>query len=406
MANVTNVYQTLARESAAIFEENAPFIANVNRAREDDFSKKYGQYKPGATVGITVPPTATVYNGATYAEGGSVEDTVERTVNVTFSDSTDRYHVGLDISTFEKVFNYPEARADWIDRVLKPKMASLAATVEADMIARAIKLTPNLVGTPGTAVTTMAPIAQARAKLQRFLAPMESRSTLISDTTNIGLVDAGKGLFNPNAEISKQYLKGYIGGAQGSTFYEVVNLPFQTQTADLVGAVNGASQSGSTLTVDGLTAAPEPGMVFTIAGVFATHPLTGNAFGSSSTDLQQFVVLPGSTTTSLSFYPAIKATMPNKTVSAVPADDAVITFVGTASTAFKQSLMFQRDAFTIAMMPLPVIASCEGYTYSAKGFSMRVMTGGDFASDVESTRIDVLCTLAAVRGEHACRIAE
>jgi hypothetical protein len=34
------------------------------------------------------------------------------------------------------------------------------------------------------------------------------------------------------------------------------------------------------------------------------------------------------------------------------------------------------------------------------------MTGGSFANDVESTRIDVLCTLAAVRGEHACRIAE
>ena len=68
--------------------------------------------------------------------------------------------------------------------------------------------------------------------------------------------------------------------------------------------------------------------------------------------------------------------------------------------------MFQRDAFTVAMMPLPIIASCEGYTYSAKGFTMRVMTGGDFANDVESTRIDVLCTLAGVRPEHACRIAE
>lgn len=405
MPNVTNVYQTLAREAAAIFEENAPFIANVNRAREEDFQKTYGAYKPGSTVGVTVPPTATVYSGATYAGGSAVEDTEERTVNVTFNDATDRKHVGLDITTFQKVFNYPDARKDFIDRVLRPKMASLAATVEADMIARAVRLTPNLVGTPGTAVTTMAPIAQARSKLQRSLAPMVDRYALISDTTNIGLVDAGKGLFNPNSEISKQYIKGYVGGAQGAEFFECVNLPFQTQSADLVGAVSGAGQSGSTLAVTGLTAAPSPGMVFTIAGVFATHPLTGNSFGTGTGDLQQFVVT-SATTTSLTFYPAIKAVMPNKTVSALPADTAVITFAGTASTNFRQSLMYQRDAFTIAMMPLPIIASCEGYTYSAKGFTMRVMTGGSFANDIESTRIDVLCTLAGVRPEHACRIAE
>jgi hypothetical protein len=406
MPNTINVYQTLAREAAAIFEENAPFIANVNRAREEDFNKTYGAYKPGATVGITVPPTANVYTGATYAGGGTVEDTIERTVNVTFSDATDRKHVGLDITTFEKVFNVPDARKDWVERFLKPKMASLAATVEADMIARAVRLTPNLVGTPGTPVTSMAPIAQARAKLQRFLAPMSDRTALISDTTNIGLVDAGKGLFNPNSEISKQYIKGHVGGAQGAEFFECVNLPFQNQNDDLVGAVNGANQTGGSLVVNGFTSAPLPGMVFTIAGVFAVHPLTGIPYGTGTNDLQQFVVLPGSTTTNLNIYPAIRATMPNKTVSALPANTAVITFAGTASTAFRQSLMFQRDAFTVAMMPLPVIASCEGYTYSAKGFSMRVMTGGSFANDVESTRIDVLCTLAAVRGEHACRIAE
>lgn len=406
-ANDIKVFQTLAREAAAIFEENTPFISNVNRAREADFKTDYRQYKPGQTVNIVVPPTATVYTGATFAEGGSAEDTVEKTVALTFSDTTDRKHVALNVSTFEKIFNIPDAKQDWVDRFLRPKIASLAATVEADMIARAVKLCPNLVGTPGTPITAMSVVAAQRAKLQRYLTPMQQRSSLISDVTNVGLVDANKGIFNPSAEISKEFTEGYIGYAQGSKFYECVNLPAITNGSDVTGVtVNGASQTGTALTVANLAAAPNPGQVFTIAGVYAVHPLTGTAYGSATTDLQQFVILPGSTTTVLQIYPAIKATMPNKTVSALPADTAAITWVGSASTAYRQNLMFHKDAFTIAMMPIPVIASCEGYTYQAKGFSLRVMTFGNGQTDTESTRIDVLCTLAGVRPEWSARATE
>lgn len=406
-ANDLKVFQTLAREAAAIFEENAPFISNVNRAREEDFERKYDKYKPGSTVNIVVPPTATVYTGATFAGGGSAEDTVERVVPVTFSDATDRKHVALSISTFEKVFNIPDQKKDWVDRFLRPKIASLAAATEADMIARAVALTPNLVGTPGSPITAMSVVAQARAKLQRSLTPLDSRYALISDTTNIGLVDANKGLFNPNAEISKQYMKGRIGYGQGAEFFECVNLPAVTNTADVVGGtVNGASQSGSTLTVANISPAPATGAVFTIAGVFAVHPLTGVAYGGATGDLQQFVVLAGSTATLWNIYPAIKAAMPNKTVSALPADTAAIVFVGAASTAYRQNLMFHEDAFTIAMMPLPIIASTVGYTYNAKGFSLRVMTFGNGQTDTESTRIDLLCTLAGVRPEWAARMTE
>ena len=402
--NTIKVHQMLAREAAAIFEENAPFTSRINRAREDDFKGQDGQYKKGSTINIVVPPTATVYTGSTYAGGAAGEDTVERTVAVTFDKTTDQKHVTLDITAFEKVFNVPDARADWVDRFLKPKIASLASSVEADMILRATKLSPNFVGTPGTAITAMSVVASARSKLQRSLTPLTDRTALIDTVTNTGLVDASKGLFNPNADISKQYREGYIGYAQGAEFFEIVNGPAVANSADVIGAVNGASQSGSTLTVNGLTAAPTAGMTFTIAGVYDVHPLTGTQYGSASTDLKQFTVLPGSTTTSLLFYPAITAAMPNKTVSAVPADTAAITFTGSLSTTYAQDLMYHRDAFTVAMRPLPVLASCEGYTYNAKGFSMRVMTFGDGKADTESTRVDILATLAGVRPEWSCRM--
>lgn len=413
MSNDLKVYQVLAREAAAIFEENAPFCKNVNRAREEDFSKKYGQYKVGETVNIVIPPTANVYTGPTFAEGGSGEDTIERVVPVTFTDATDRKHVTINMSAFEKVFKVPEKKAEWVDRFLKPKIASLAATVEARMIQLAVQATANHVGTPGTPITAMSTVAAARSKLERWLAPRPDRSSLISEVTNTGLVDANKGLFNPNAEISKEFTEGYIGYAQGSKFFECVNMPAIGPGNDVTGvAVSGASQSGSSLLVSGVANGSTflKGEVFTIAGVYAVHPLTGTPYGSATDDLQQFVVTANTTssgtTVTLPIYPALTATMPNRTVSALPADTAALTFVGSASTTYRQNLMYHRDAYTVAMMPLPVLASCEGYTYNADGFSMRVMTFGNGATDIESTRIDILATLAAPRPEWGCRMTE
>ena len=67
--------------------------------------------------------------------------------------------------------------------------------------------------------------------------------------------------------------------------------------------------------------------------------------------------------------------------------------------------MAHKDAFTTAFAPLPVLASCEGYTARLpSGVSVRVMTFGNGQTDTESTRIDVLYGFAAVRPQHSCRI--
>jgi hypothetical protein len=173
-----------------------------------------------------------------------------------------------------------------------------------------------------------------------------------------------------------------------------------------VGAINGATQSGAALVIDGMSAAPAAGSVFTIAGVYDVHPLTGTAYGSAAGDLKQFVTLAGSTTTSLLCYPPISAAFPNKTVSALPADDAVITFVGATSTSYVQNLLWQQDAFTAAFVNVPIVAGTIGETLRTNGISLTVQTGGTFSTLASTTRIDVRFGLAAVRGNHACRITQ
>lgn len=396
MANTILTHQMIAREAAKMLEEESPFLANVNKGRQDEFGEAVSGYKKGDSVKIEVPQSGVVFNGAVFAEGGSATEVKQRHVMLTLDTQK---HVGLRFTTKEKVLDIAEFK----ERILRPQMRTLSSVLEADMIRRAVLATPNLVGTPGTAPSNMKVFAEARALMQRFLAPPSDRNTLISSEINVNLTDEARKLFNPQKDNSKAFLEGSLGRAMGSDFYEHQSIPLITNGAAATVTVNGASQTGNLLTIAATTAGFKAGQVFTIAGVNAVHPLTGQDAGK----LQQFVATGDAASTTLGIFPAIVPTGPGKNVTAAPANGAVLTLVGAALTGYRQSLMYHRDAFTVATAPLPVIAGCEGYTARLpNGINVRVMTGGDFINDAENTRIDVLYGFAGVNGLHACRITE
>ncbi len=402
MANTTLTHTMIAREAAAILEEESPFIMNINKARQDEFGEAVGGYKKGDTVKVRIPPTGVVFSGATFAGGGAATDNTEQYINLQVNTQK---HIALQFGAKEKLMDLTEFR----ERILRPQMRTLASVVEADLISQAVLATPNVVGTPGTVPTAMKTYAQARAVMQRYLAPPEGRFCLITSDGNTELVDASKSLFHAGDEIERGFLRGNLGEAQGAAFYEHQSMPTHTLGNQGAWTINGASQTGSSLNIGGLTSSQTitKGTVFTIPSVYATHPLTGSSTGV----LQQFVVTEdftaSGTTGTISIYPSIQpsATLQNRTVTASPANGATVTLVGSVSTTYRWSLMAHRDAFTVAFAPLPVLASCEGYTARLpSGVSVRVMTFGDGTNDYERTRIDVLYGFAAVRPLHACRI--
>ncbi len=396
MAVTALTHQMIAREGAALLAEEMYFSTRINRGREDEFTE-VGGYKKGDTIGIKVPAVPNVYDGATFAGGGSAPAFTELNVPLTLDTQK---HVPLTYGAKEKLLEM----TDFKERFLRPSIRALAAVVEADLILRAQKLCPNVVGVPGTTPTTAKTYAQGRAQLQRFLAPETDRTLLITSEANIEMVDASKALFNPVPEVAEMYRTGAVKGEfQGAVTFESVNMVPYGNGADIAMTVNGASQTGSTLTVSGNTAVTK-GQVFTLPGVYAVHPLNGQSTGQ----LQQFVVTADSSTTSISIYPPIQpsATVNNRTVTNSPTDTNALTFVGSASQTFARSFMFHRDAYTTAFAPLPVLASCEGYTATMNGISLRVMSFGDGKADEENTRIDVLYGLAAPRPQHASNIAQ
>jgi P22 coat protein - gene protein 5 len=399
MSNTILTHQMIAREAAAMLVEEANFIKNINTGRSGDILETVNGYKKGGIVNIGVPPTPVTFSGATFAGGGSAPPSVETQVPLQL---TTQEHVALTFTAQEKLLELTEFKK----RFLRPSMQALISAVQGQLLNSFMVSIPNVVGTPGTLPATRLVYGLGRSKLNQHLCPMDERTALISSDANANLADANATLFHAGREIENQYLTGNIGEFAKFEFYENESLPTITNGAGASYAVNGATQTGTSLTVKTGTGALNQGQIFTIAGVYAVHPITGVA----TPVLRQFVVAANYAggAGNVSIYPAITPTTSTVvgTVNASPADSAAITLVGAASTSYRQDLLFQKDSFAAAFAPLPVLASCEGYTATVQNVSVRVMTFGNGYLDQENTRIDVLFGWATVRPDHAVRVTE
>lgn len=397
MANKVLTHQMIAREAAKMLEEEAPFIANINKGRQEEFGKDTQGYTKGNTVRIKIPTSGKVFDGAVFAEGNGASDVIEESVNLSLDTQK---HVGLQFGAKEKLLDI----TDFKERILRPQMQTLSSVVEADLIARGVHGTPNQVAMALSGGKPSDALALGRGKLNQFLAPAGDRSILLTSDANIALSGEVSRMSNPTQTSSKAYLQGYVATAYGADLYEHQSLSVFNNGSARGLTVAGANQTGKTLLVNASTAGTlTEGTVFNIAGVNAVHPLTGQDYGI----LQDFVVTATATVgnaTAVSIYPALNAVAPNKTTSALAANGAAITV---KSVNGFQNLEFHKDAFTAAFAPLPVLASCEGYTARLpSGISVRVMTFGDGNNDIERTRIDVLYGFQTVRPLHACRIIQ
>jgi hypothetical protein len=204
--------------------------------------------------------------------------------------------------------------------------------------------------------------------------------------------------------------------ADGFTFLRNNLLPTITNGNDVTGvavesSVLAPATGATSLGVDGLTTTTgtvKKGQVFTIASVYAVHPITKDTLP----DLQQFVVTAdatadGSGQATLSISPTIYSSASGalQNVSALPADEAAITFIGSASTGYGQNLAFHKSAFRFVSLPL---IQPDGVDFvgqeTVDGITVRIVRAYDIKTDKMILRADVLWGLANVRPEWACRL--
>ena len=226
---------------------------------------------------------------------------------------------------------------------------------------------------------------------------------------HVDLVTDTKGLFNDSAVLSENYREGRVGGPVGGfqQYYENTVTPSHTTGTAVEGDttynINGAAESGATLTVDTGATTFLVGDIITIAGVNRVHPETKVDTGS----LQQFVVTAnsGASATSLAISPALTATGASQNVTAVPADNAAINKIGAgASGTWDEVLSFQRDAFAFATADLVMPT---GVDFAARevmdGISMRIIRDYTIADDKFPCRIDVMYGYKTLRAQLAHR---
>jgi hypothetical protein len=222
---------------------------------------------------------------------------------------------------------------------------------------------------------------------------------------NAAAVTGFAGLFNGQSTLEKQFARGVMVDSLGLSYSMDQNVDTHTTATAVVGTntVNGAGQTGATITVNALNGTVTKGTKITFAGVFAVNPQSRTSTGT----LAQFTVTAdaANAATSLLISPAIVATGAFQNVSTTPANAATITIFGTASGSFNANVAFHKDAFTLAMVPMYAPPSGKGVIdvaqESYKGMSMKVTEFYDGVNDNYIMRFDVLFGWAATYPELA-----
>lgn len=337
MANSFTNTSKVAAEGVLHLVNNLAFTESITHSYTKEFKKPESI---GDSITIRERFNPSVRSGATL----TVQDFAESSRTLTIDTQK-----GVDLSfpTIEKELDVKE----FGERVLKPEMANLGAFIEEDIMSKLINKVPNVVTQASLDQTV---IRSARTKLNKNLAPKDnSRILLLNSDHEQDILAGTESFFHAGKAIEDQYMNGSLGkifGFTAKSSEQIPNLVTGSRTNGAVTATAVAS-GATTIEIDGLGAAGTilAGEVFTIAGVYAVNHQTKQVY----TELKQFCVAEDATATAggvatVTLTEAIVSTGNTQNVSALPATDAVVTFVGSASSTYAQSVAYHPKFAAVA----------------------------------------------------------
>lgn len=411
MANQFLTTSQILQRSLPVVRNELTFSKHVNTQYSDQFAREGA--KVSATVNARKPPK---YRGR-YGNAIDVEDISETPVPIVCDKL---FGVDLeydDVALTLTMDNYQE-------RYIDPVMARIANEVDYTGM-QLFKNVYNFVGVPNAILATGLDYLNLGVKLDNTGTPRrgkDSRVAVISSQMQATLANAQAALFNKQQSIAEQYETGEMGFALGLQF-----AMDQNTAAHTIGAlggtpvINGANQTGASIVTDGwsnsITRVLGEGDIVTFASVYGIVPNTATRTGGgvSTGALQQFVITAdvdsdGSGNATISIDPPIITTGAFQTVTASPADNAVILIFGHASTyaglSIKNGMIFHKNAFTRVMVDLPVPGGVDmggRIRDKASGLAFRLVRAYDVRGNSRPTRVEALWGWSTLYPEWAAR---
>lgn len=388
MANTALTASIIAREALVMLENQLGILNTLYRAHEDEFAKSVNGYRVGDSISIRRPADFTVRTGAT----ASIQDVIEGSVTLQVSQQ-----VGVDFQ-----FTSTELTMkieDLSERVIRPAMSTIVNEIARDCFSQFYQAVYEWVGTPGQTVDAFSDFAKAPERLDIMAVPQDNRQAGMHPTDYWGLIGAQTSLFVQDIA-RPAFREGAMGNVAGLDTYMSQVLPTHTVTAATAmnipsGAVsydtakNTWTQTVAATGITGATATLNAGDVFTLPNTFKVNPKTKVSTGV----LQQFVITTSVTASggnaTVTFAPPMITSGPHQTVTASTGGAA--TFVGTASTAYRQNLAYHKNAFALAVVPMDLPPGAYGAARDTyKGFSARVIPFYDGTNDISKWRLDIL----------------
>lgn len=415
MSNTVLTPRIILREIYAIMHQESNFLMRTNRQYDSRFASSGLTGKIGQTLDIRLPAKFVTRTGNTMSQQNYVERQVELPQATIY---------GVDLNFTQEQLTF--SLEDFSARVIRPAISQLASTMEYNAMASLYKKVANYTGIVTTASTTQyRDFANGGRYLSDNLAPKPDRTATLDTQTRVDFSDAVKGLFQSSDNIREQYVEGIMGRTGGFTCFENTLVPRHTSgtfTATTIsvtttagspgffdGTGNATTNDPTDITIDGTSAlAFKAGDIFTIADVYDVHPETKQNLGY----LKRFTLQEdetGTTSGVLSLYPPIIYGGAYQNVSAPALNNAVVTFLGPATTAsaitYGQNLLFHKDAFAFVNADLedPTPYGAWGAREVIDNLSMRIWRAGDIANGNFPCRFDIVGGWAAVYPEWACR---
>lgn len=317
---------------------------------------------------------------------------------------------------------------------------NLSEKIDAYVLRTAALASNNWVGTPGEVIDDFDEFMSGYTRLkEEGVSDADLHGVLaFSDKQKLGN-QLGK-LYgeDESKKAIRVGFKGDLGGIPTMFTQQLPALTVGSRAASGAALINGATQNVNykdvavstapgyymtqTISIDTLTGSQtvKAGEVFTIAGVYAWDNRKGAAV--SPARLQQFTVVADATASSgaiaaLRIFPAIivqgsgsgeniNVNTAHATVDAAPADNAAITWLGTASTAYTPRMIIQKQAVVVNTAPLvmPATGEASRRKLTKVPLSVRMWKHSDFATGAHSVRFDVALTANVRDRRRICRI--